>query len=207
MLRYVLLSAGSILLLGCQAGNPYQAESRPLPPAPIAAATHFDTGAYPAATSKKIYTYWCWHDQPLNPRTDGDLQTIERQVLAEQLEQYAFRPASMTEPCELKIKLSNQHSQRIRRDYNDVPSGHYGYGYERGYPYHDRYRQSGIGLDFPITSRTYTEYYQKLTLTFTDAASGQTIWQTQSQITSIQHAETTEKALREAINRMLKDYN
>ncbi len=61
-------------------------------------------------------------------------------------------------------------------------------------------------MDFPIIPRTYTEHFQQLTLTFTDAESGQTIWQTQSQITSNQHAQTSETALREAINKMLKDY-
>lgn len=208
MLRYLLLSASSVLLLlGCQTSNPYQAESLQQPPAPAAAATHFDASAYPIAIDKKTYTYWCWHDQPLNPIPSSALQTLERQVLTEQLEQYAFRPASTSAPCELKIKLSSQHSQRIRHDYNDSPSAQYGYGFGRGYPYNERYRYSGIGVDFPITPRSYTEHYQQLTLTFTDAKTDQIIWQTQSQISSNQHAETSEKALREAMNRMLKDYN
>ncbi len=42
MLRYLLLSTGAILLFGCQANNPYQAQGLPLPAAPAAAATHFD---------------------------------------------------------------------------------------------------------------------------------------------------------------------
>lgn len=206
MLRHLLFSAGSILLLGCQASNPYQAESLPLPPAPTEAATHFDASAYPAAIDKKTYTYWCWHDQALNLTPSGDVLAVERQVLAEQLEQYAFRPASAIERCELKITLSSQHSQRIRRDYNDYPSAHYGYGYGPSYPYHDRYRRSGIDVDFPITARTYTEYYQQLTLTFTDAQTGQTIWRGQSAVAGQQQTQPDETALRKAINTMLENY-
>ncbi|MDY0250957.1 MAG: DUF4136 domain-containing protein [Pseudomonas sp.] len=205
MLRYLLFSAGSVLLLGCHASNPYQAESRPLPPAPITAAIHFDASAYPIATEKKTYTYWCWHDQPLNPMSASDVPAIERQVLAAQLEQYAFRPASATKPCELKVKLNSQHSQRTRRDYHDDPTARYNYGY--GYPYHDRYRHLGMGIDVPITPRTYTEHYQQLILTFTDAQTGQIIWRGQSEVTSRRQAQTDETALRKVINTMLKDYH
>lgn len=206
MLRYLLLSTGAILLFGCQANNPYQAEGLPLPAAPAAAATHFDKSAYPAVIDKKTYTYWCWNELSTQSLYSDATQSVERQALAEQLEQYAFRPASSSNRCELKISINSQYGQQTRRDYSDYPSAHYGYGYGRSHGYHDRYRYSGIGMDFPIIPRTYTEYFQQLTLTFTDASSGQIIWQTQSHITSNQHAQTSEAALREAINRMLKDY-
>lgn len=211
MLRYLLLSTGAIstgaiLLFGCQANNPYQAQGLPLPAAPAAAATHFDKSAYPAVTDKKIYTYWCWNELSTQSLYSDATQSVERQALAEQLEQYAFRPASSSNRCELKITINSQYGQQTRRDYSNYPSAHYGYGYGRSHGYHDRYRYSGIGMDFPIIPRTYTEHFQQLTLTFTDAESGQTIWQTQSQITSNQHAQTSETALREAINKMLKDY-
>ncbi len=206
MLRYLLLNTGAILLFGCQANNPYQAQGLPLPAAPAAAATHFDKSAYPAVPDKKTYTYWCWNELSTQSLYSDATQSVERQALAEQLEQYAFRPASSSNRCELKISINSQYGQQTRRDYSDYPSAHYGYGYGRSHGYHDRYRYSGIGMDFPIIPRTYTEYFQQLTLTFTDASSGQIIWQTQSQITSNQHAQTSEAALREAINRMLKDY-
>ncbi len=206
MLRYLLLSTGAILLFGCQANNPYQAQGLPLPAAPAAAATHFDKRAYPAGTDKKTYTYWYWNRLSTQSLYSDATQSVERQALAEQLEQYAFRPASSSNPCELKITINSQYGQQTRRDYSNYPSAHYGYGYGRSHGYHDRYRYSGIGMDFPIIPRTYTEHFQQLTLTFTDAESGQTIWQTQSQITSNQHAQTSETALREAINKMLKDY-
>ena len=206
MLRYLLLSTGATLLLGCQANNPYQAQGLPLPAAPAAAATHFDKSAYPAVPDKKTYTYWCWNELSTQSLYSDATQSVERQALAEQLEQYAFRPASSSNPCELKITINSQYGQQTRRDYSNYPSAHYGYGYGRSHGYHDRYRYSGIGMDFPIIPRTYTEHFQQLTLTFTDAASGQTIWQTQSQITSNQHAQTSEAALREAISKILKDY-
>ncbi len=206
MLRYLLLSTGAILLFGCQANNPYQAQGLPLPAAPAAWATHVDKSAYPAVIDKKTYTYWCWNELSTQSLYSDATQTVERQALAEQQEQYAFRPASSSNPCELKITINSQYGQQTRRDYSNYPSAHYGYGYGRSHGYHDRYRYSGIGMDFPIIPRTYTEHFQQLTLTFTDAESGQTIWQTQSQITSNQHAQTSETALREAINKMLKDY-
>lgn len=207
MLRYLLLVAATISLAGCQSNNPYQAESVPLPPAPSAAATHFDPNAYPAASQQKTYSYWCWFEPAQSTTPSSATQEMAQQVLAEQLEQYALRPAATAEQCELKVQLSSQQHQRIRRDYYDdyYPSTYYSHGYGRGY--HDRYRYSGIGVDFPIGARTYTEHYQQLHLIFTDAVTSQTIWQTQSQISNNVRAETSEKALRDTINRMLQDYN
>ena len=51
MRSYLCLGAITLCLVGCQASNPYQGERVPLPPAPAAAATHFDRSAYPAPTS------------------------------------------------------------------------------------------------------------------------------------------------------------
>lgn len=203
MLRYLVLSSTAIVLFGCQASNPYQAQSQPLPPAPAAAATHFDSSAYPAAAEQKHYNYWCWYTplsvQALSP---DSAQT----VLAQQLEQYGLRAASATQQCELKVQLNSQHSQRIRHtDYN-YPSAHYGYNRGHGYPFHDRYRYSGIGLEMPITSRSYTEYYQQLTLTLSDAQTGAMVWQAQGEVASNQQAQISEEALRKAINSILNSY-
>lgn len=203
MLRYLVLSSTVVVLFGCQASNPYQAQSRPLPPAPATAATHFDSSAYPAATEKKHYNYWCW-SAPLSAAalSPDSAQTI----LAQQLEQYGLRAASATQQCQLKVQLSSQHSQRRRHaDYN-YPSAHYGYGYGRGHPFHDRYRYSGIGLEVPITSRSYTEHYQQLSLTFSDAQSGAVVWQAQGETTSNQQAQVSEEALRKTLNSMLNSY-
>lgn len=206
MLRYLLFStAASMLLLGCQARNPYQAEGLPLPAAPIAAASHFDTSGYPVANNKKTYTYWCWQDQFLDSSNTNYAQGTERQILAEQLEQYALRPALSAEQCELRVKLESQHSQRIRHDYYDYPSARYGYG--SSHSYHNRDRYSGIGAEFPIMQRSYIEYFQQLTLIFTDAQTGRPVWNAQSNVDSDEQAQTTEQALRKALNRMLKDYN
>lgn len=208
MFRYLVFSAAaSMLLIGCQTSNPYQAESLPLPPAPAAAATHFDTSAYPATVTKKTYTYWCWRDQAPGQTSTSHAQGTARYILAEQLEQHALRPALSAEQCQLKVQLSSQHIQRVRHDYDNYPSAHYGYGYGRGHPYHDRYRHSGIGVDFPITPRSYIEYFQQLTLTFTDAQTGESVWSAQSNAASDRNAATSEQGLRDAINKMLKAYN
>ncbi|MDY0205563.1 MAG: DUF4136 domain-containing protein [Pseudomonas sp.] len=205
MRRYLFISAAALFLAGCQTQNPYKADSVPLPPAPAAAATHFDASAYPAVTRSKTYTYWCWHNQYATSTVALASDQTAQRVLAEQLEQHGLRPASKPEQCELKVQLNSQHSQRIRHDYDNYPSAHYGAGYGRN-TYHDRYRHSGIGVDFPITPRTYTEYYQRLTLTFSDSQTNQPVWRTQSTVSSDQNAHTSEEALRKAFDSMLESY-
>lgn len=204
MLRHLALNTAAIVLFGCQTPNPYQAQSTPLPPAPAAAATHFDSSAYPASTDKKTYNYWCWHT-PLSAQELS--QDTAQRVLTEQLEQYGLRAASSVQQCELKVQLSSQPNQRRRYDDYNYPSAYYGYGYGGGHPFNDRYRYSGIGIGIPITSRSYIEHYLQLTLSFTDAQTGATVWQAQSEIASNQQASTSEKALRKAINSMLSSYH
>ena len=199
----LLLSATALVLAGCQASNPYQGESTPLPPAPAAAAQHFDASAYPAPAQLKNYSYWCW---PNAAAPNALLDDSAQRILAEQLEQYGLRPAQSTEQCQLQVQLRSQHGQRERRSYDDYPSAHYGVGYGRSRGYHDRYRHSGIGVDFPITPRSYTEHFQQLTLTFTDAQTQQLIWRTQSTAVADSSGRTSEEALRKTIDSMLQDY-
>lgn len=206
MLRYLLSSAATVLLVGCQSGNPYQAESLPLPPAPAAAATHFDSSAYPAKTHRKTYNYWCWHDQYAIPAPLASTQDDAQRILAEQLEQHGLRPSSSANQCQLKVQLTSSQQQYERRVYDDFPSANYGFGYRHGDPFYDRHRYSGIGVNIPIGSRSYTEYYQQLSLTFTDAQTQQPIWRTQSSVSSDLQGQTTEKALRKAIDSMLSSY-
>ncbi len=206
MLHYLLPSAVAILLVGCQSGNPYQAESLPLPPAPAAAATHFDASAYPAKVNSRTYSYWCWHDQYVTARPIVSTVDNAQHILAEQLEQYGLRPASSAEQCQLTVQLTRSQRQYERRVYDNLPSANYGFGYRHGDPYYDRHRYSGIGVNLPIGSHRYTEYYQLLTLTFTDAQTQQPVWRTQSSVSSDLQGQTTEKALRQAIDNMLSSY-
>ena len=204
MIRCLLLStAGSMLLIGCQTHNPYQAEGLPLPPAPIAAASHFDTSAYPVKRNKKIYVYWCWQEQSLDSTITSNAQENELLILAEQLEQHALRPAQSEQLCELRVTLESRHSQRIRYEYDDYPSARYG----SSYSYHDRDRFSGIGAEFPIGQRSYVEHFQQLTLTFTDAQTSQIVWSAQNQASTEQNTQASERSVREAINTMLKGYH
>ncbi|HHX34963.1 MAG TPA: DUF4136 domain-containing protein [Gammaproteobacteria bacterium] len=208
LLRYLWLSVASLTLIGCQASNPYQAEGLPLPPAPAAAATYFDTSAYPAPTKFKTYTYWCWHNQDPSQAHTVYTHNTAHSILAEQLEQYGLRPAALDRPCELKVQLSSQQGQRVRHNYYDhpYPSANFGYGYSGRHSYHDRYRHSGVGVNFPMTARSYTEHYQQFSIYFTDAQTGQTVWQGQSAVSSDQHAQTSEQAVRTAINEMLGNF-
>lgn len=206
MLRYLTLSTAAILLAGCQSGNPYQAESLPLPPAPVAAASHFDVSAYPTQTNKKTYDYWCWNDQYTIPAPLASAEDDAQRILAEQLEQHGLRPAASAEQCQLKVQLTSSQRQHERRTYDDFPSANYGFGYGHGDPYYNRHRYSGIGVNIPIGSRSHTEYYQLLTLTFTDAQTQQPVWRTQSTVSSDTQGQATETALRKTIDSMLSSY-
>ena len=209
MLRYLLLiSVAPLILFGCKASNPYQAEGMPLPPAPAAAASYFDTSGYPAQASLKNYQYWCWHNQDVSQANTVYTQNTAQSILAEQLEQYGLRAAPTAHQCELKVQLSSQQNQRVRYDPYDYPypTANLGYGYGGRHSYHDRYGYSGIGMNIPITPRTYTEYYQQLTLSFTDAQTGQSVWRGQSAVSSNQSAQASEKSLRDAISSMLNSY-
>lgn len=208
MFRFFLLSTAAALLLGCQASNPYQAEGLPLPPAPSEAATHFDRSAYPAPVRSTDHKYWCWHNQAENPANQSYPQDSAQSILAEQLEQYGLRAATPQQPCQLKVQLSSQNNQRQRPVYYDYPypSASFGYGYGGRHSYHDRYRHSGIGLTVPLTPRAYTEYYQLLHVSFTDAHSGQLIWQNQSTVTSNQQGQISAQTLRSAMSKMLNSY-
>lgn len=207
MCRYFCLITLSLWLLGCQSSNPYQAESLPLPAAPANTATHIDLNSEPATATGQDYTYWCWSESHSQPALADYPQQTAQHVLAEQLEQYGLRPAHSNEQCELQVQLSSQHSsQTVRYDYYDYPSAYYGYGHGRSHPFYDRYRYSGLGLNIPITPRSYTEYYQQLNLSFTDAHTGLVIWRGHNTLRSVQNAQTSAQALRQAINSMLNDY-
>lgn len=206
MLRYLLPSVAALLLVGCQASNPYPGESLPLPPAPAAAATHFDASAYPAKINSKTYSYWCWHNQYVIPAPIASADNVAQRILAEQLEQHGLRPAASAEQCQLHVQLTSRQRQHERREYDDFPSANYGYGFGQGDPYYDRHRYSGIGVNIPLRSRSYTEYYQQLTLSFSDAQTQQSVWRTQSTVSSDQQGQTSEEALRKAIEAMLSSY-
>lgn len=203
MRSYLCLGAITLCLVGCQASNPYQGERVPLPPAPAAAATHFDRSAYPAPTSTQHYTYWCWEHAGRATATQNSAHSI----LAEQLEQHGLRAASSSEQCELKVQLSSQLSERIRHDYDPYyPSVHYGVGYGHRRSYHDRYGYSGIGMQVPLTPRSYTEHQLQLTLNFTDNHSQTPVWRAQARVRSNAQGQASAEALRETFSAMLNDY-
>ena len=104
------------------------------------------------------------------------------------------------------MQLGSSQRQHERHVYDDYPWANYGDGYGHGDAYYDRHRYSGIGVNMPIRSRSYTEYYQQLTLYFTDAQTQQSVWRTQSTVSSDLQGQTTEEALRKAIANMLSSY-
>ena len=209
MLRYLLLSIIPFMLISCQASNPYQADGKPLPPAPPEAAQHFDRSSYPAQLGTQDYNYWCWQHLDANQSNPVYPPDSAQGIVAEQLEQYGLRAATYLQQCELKILFSSQHGQRTNYNYYDrpYPSVSLGYGYGRFNTYHAHYRHSGIGINFPITPRAYTENYQQLTLSFIDAKTGQQIWQGRSTVSHQNNSTNSIPNLREAIRVMLDNYH
>lgn len=205
MYRYLALGIAAVAAVGCQSSNPYQIEGMPLPPAPAAAATHFDTSAYPAQVNFKDYRYWCWHNQALS-HSNSDRQNSAHSLLAEQLEQQGLRPASSAQRCELKVQLSRQQRQRQHYYNAPYPTANLGYGYGGRHSYRHHAGYSGIGMSIPITPRSATQYYQVLTLSLTDAQTGAAVWRGQTTVPSSQNAQIDAQTLSDAFHSMLNGY-
>lgn len=133
-----------LLLAACQGPSPYVADGKPLPPAPAAAANHFDRSAYPAAPRDYArYRDWAWRTPPAGSAWADPALVSE--AVAGGLDQRGLRPVRSGKPADLLIstELSVQTRQyQVRDDYGS----YYGHG-----PYGDHY---GLYGSVPLV-RTY----------------------------------------------------
>ncbi|MWV15640.1 DUF4136 domain-containing protein [Pseudomonas sp. L-22-4S-12] len=191
-LRYLLLLP---LLAACQGPNPYVAASRPLPPAPAAAATHFDRSAYPAAPRDFArYRSWSWRDGQLPAGSAWADGALIAEALGNGLDQRGLRPSDGGADLQASIEVSLERRQYQQRD--DYGS-YYGHG-----PYGDRY---GLYGSAPLL-RTYEVEVAVVRIDLYDGQSGQPLWSGSAEATSAGSQAERAEALRRAVQQALADY-
>ncbi|HSC82188.1 MAG TPA: DUF4136 domain-containing protein [Pseudomonas sp.] len=183
------------LLIACQSPSPYVAESRPLPPAPANAATHFDHSAYPAAPRDYAhYRNWSWLDGQLPAGTAWADSALIAETLSNGLEQRGLRPSNSTGDLLVSASLQLERRQyQVRDDYGS----YYGHG-----PYGDHY---GVYGSVPLV-RHYEEEVAVVRIELFDGQSGQPVWSGQAEATSEGSQAKRAGALRKAVADALGSY-
>jgi len=197
-MKALLLVPCMTLLVACQSTNPYTAESKPLPPAPPAAAQHLDLSAYPAAPRDFArYRTWQWRDGRLPPATAWATAEQVQEALGGALDQRGLRPAAR---ADLQVSAELRSERRVRQVADRYGSS-YGAGYgHRGY--HD-----GIGAwgSAPLV-RTYEEEVIVVRIDLFDSRDGQPVWSSQAEMPSSGSQSERVDALRGAIQRAMSSY-
>ena len=182
-----------LTLAACQSPNPYQASSRPLPPAPLEAAGQLDLSAYPAPPRDYAgYRDWAWqHDRaPAGSAWAGAEQLQE--IVADALDQRGLRPVR-DGSADLRVAATVRQERRLRQVYDDL-GGYYGHG-----RYHHDY---GLWGSVPLV-RTYEEQVLVVEIELFDGESGEPVWRGHGEsLAGNDHGE----ALRQAVQRALADY-
>jgi len=194
-LRRVLPSAFFLLLLAaCQAPNPYQAQSQPLPPAPPVAAMPADPGSYPAAARDfSRYRSWRWQQLPAGSALASGEQIAE--MVAAGLDQRGLRPAQ-GDRADLQVSAAvslERRQYQVRDDYGS----YYGHG-----PYGDHY---GLYGSVPLV-RTYEVEVAVVRIDLYDGASGQPLWSGSAEARSEGSQGERAEALRRAVEDALGAY-
>lgn len=184
------------LLAACQSPNPYQAESMPMPPAPAAAADHFDRSAYPAAPRDYgRYRSWSWLDGrlPSGAAWAGGEQLADS--VSAGLDQYGLRPAQ-NQQGDLLVSARISQETRLRQYYDDA--GAY-YGHGRSW---DRYGAYG---SVPIV-RTYEQKVAVVRIELIDSRDKQVVWSGSGEAQAGKDQAAQNDAVREAIRAALDGY-
>ena len=180
------------LLAACQSPNPYVADSRPLPPAPAEAASHFDRSAYPAALRDYgRYRNWSWLDGQLPSGSAWADGALLAEALSNGLDQRGLRPSSGAGDLLVSASLQLERRQyQVREDYGSY------YGHS---PYGDRYGMYG---SVPMV-RNYEVEVAVVRIELFDAQSGQAVWsgnaEAPSQGSQSDRADTLRRAIADAL--------
>lgn len=189
-----------VLLLGlaaCQSPNPYSASSRPLPPAPAAAASRLDLSAYPATPRDYgRYRSWAWRDDRLPAGSAWASPELLRESLSAGLDQRGLRPAPTGTRADLRVAAELQLERRLRQVREDY-GGYYGPG-----PFSHHY---GLYGSAPLL-RSYEEEVLVLRIELFDAADGQAVWSGSAEAPAAGSQAERRAALRTAVRRALADY-
>jgi hypothetical protein len=207
MKRCLALLAIVFTLSACQSGNPYIAQSTPLPPAPAQAATTLDRSAYPAPPRDYgRYRSWAWLNDRLPPGTAWMDSAQVAEAVSNGLDQRGLRPARTGQPADLYVNASTRQETRLRqvRDYDDYYDPYYGssvgyggYG-RRGYGY-------GGYASVPVV-RTYQVQVMVVQIDLIDARTGQPVWSASADASSGDKESDRGKALRQAVQQALNAY-
>lgn len=184
-----------LLLAACQSPSPYVATGKPLPPAPAAAANHFDRSAYPAAPRDfSRYRDWAWRTPPAGSAwADGALLA---ETVAGGLDQRGLRPVRSDKRADLLVssQLSVEKRQyQVRDDYGS----YYGHG-----PWGDHYGMYG---SVPLV-RTYEAEVVVVRIDLFDGASGQPVWSGSAEASAKGSQSERADALRRAVEDTLGAY-
>lgn len=195
-MRAPLLFSTFLLLVACQGSNPYVADSRPLPPAPLNAANHFDRSAYPAAPRDYgHYRNWSWRDGQLPAGSAWADSALLAEAVGNGLDQRGLRPAQ-TAAADLLVSADLRLERRqvqVRDDYGS----YYGHG-----PYGDRY---GLYGSVPLV-RSYEVEVAVVQIDLFDGRSGQPVWSGSGEAQQAGRQSERADALRQAIADALGHY-
>jgi hypothetical protein len=186
----------SLQLVACQSPNPYQADSRPLPPAPPQAAQQLDLSAYPAAPRDYArYRNWAWLGDRAPAGSAWASPELLQEIIGNALDQRGLRPARGGD-ADLRVTAELHQERRLRQVYDEVGS-YYGHG-RYGHDY-------GLWGSTPLI-RTYEEAVLVVQIELFDGRDGQPVWRGRGE--SLDHRGEAERAesLREAVRRALADY-
>lgn len=184
-----------LLLAACQSPTPYVAAGKPLPPAPAAAATHFDRSAYPAAARDySAYRDWAWLAPAAGSAwADGALLA---ETVSAGLDQRGLRPVRSGKPADLLVSSSlsvERRQYQVRDDYGS----YYGNG-----PWGDHY---GLYGSVPLV-RTYEVEVVVVRIDLFDGASNQPVWSGSAEARSEGSLSERSEALRRAVEDALGAY-
>ncbi|MBB2493388.1 DUF4136 domain-containing protein [Aquipseudomonas ullengensis] len=192
------MKARSLLLLlpllgACQSSNPYVADSRPLPPAPLNAANLFDRSAYPSAPRDYgQYRNWSWRNGQLPTGSAWADSALLAEAVGNGLDQRGLRPAqNAAADLQVSADLSLERRQvQVRDDYGS----YYGNG-----PYGDRYGMYG---SVPLV-RSYEVEVAVVRIDLFDGRSGEPVWsgsaETQQDGKQSERADALRKAIADAL--------
>ena len=186
-----------LLLCACQQANPYTAQGVPYPAAPAAAATHFDSSAYPApARDYALYRSWAWRNQQLPAGSGWASSQLLADSLAGLLDQRGLRPAQGSTPGDLQVS-----TQLELAEVEWVQPPDAGVGYGQG-PYGSGY---GAWGSRPIGG-SYQQQVIRVRIDFYDGRSGQLIWSGNAAKASGDDSDQRAADLREVLQQALASY-
>ncbi|NQD92063.1 DUF4136 domain-containing protein [Pseudomonas sp. CrR25] len=196
-MKRVALFVLSLGLAACQAHNPYTAESRALPPAPVQNAERLDLSAYPApARDYARYRNWAWLNGRQPSGSAWASSALVQEALSNALDQRGLRPVQTGAAADLGVRTELRLERRQRQVVD-----HYG-----GYYGHNRHwNDYGLWGSAPLV-RSYEEEVLVVRIDLYDGRDGQPVWSGGAEVASGGSQADRADALRAALKQALENY-